>query len=715
MIELFIDGWGVDLTPECTVMLSLSVAQLTEPASHKPAKFRFDIPATRKNRTLMEFADQILSGKLFNQSQHTGTVVCNGITLLNGEVEFVRSGYKPVGEGFYRINLTVPAPLWISRAARIPLQDIPIGFEARLSAQTIQESWENDSPVKFLPVKRDAYPDYGRNQVTLQKLDYENYHPFVQVKALLDGIIGQAGYRIESQFLNEDFFKSLYMSGAYPEAVDPDAGVRLDFQAYRSGESATAIAGEDGRIYAAAQPMDHSVGNFVDAGKPYPGNPYDEAAPFFGQSFRMMDGRPAFVPDLDLVAGFEFHCSYVSQVRIESLEKLSGVDRIWWEDSLVFESSFPNPLTDRKNTAGKAGGYRVYCFYFEPEQQRRISVYDEKGVPEIFEITEQAQAIILTRDPVFAVLETFSDGQFIENEGSAWAFYSEEEYAGLPEYREVEAVFRCQPKLRKENKPVFFDTLVFEGIPGNWFTLQSGATVKPVFYTMQVTGENITFATIFAHQTQQMKLVQALAHLFGLYFYTDEGSKTVYIEPGFTFLSEGQEIDWSAKIDPQKEICLEECGGDRNQVETHLYKTGDAAVDRVNARWRTVYGAWSASVQNRFASETEKKIINPLYTATKDETDSLGSATSASMLVAGDRENSENLNFPAKIVQYLGIRQLPDGQRWGWPSYGNQYPLAMFHAAGHGWFTLCFDDIGGLLGLKNYLLPEYNRINTGKN
>ncbi|MCD8185523.1 MAG: hypothetical protein LUD68_03435 [Rikenellaceae bacterium] len=279
---------------------------------------------------------------------------------------------------------------------------------------------------------------------------------------------------------------------------------------------------------------------------------------------------------------------------------------------------------------------------------------------------------------------------------------------------EVEAQFSVSLRLCNHSKPVFLDRIVFQGELDTEMTLYSSATVKPRFYRMPVTGDPVAFASLFAHNIPQIRLIRAIAHLFGLYFYTDESTKTVCVEPRFTFLTHENETDWTAKIDPEQEIILEEWGADRHRIESYRYRPGDAAVDRVNAWWGTVYGSWEANVENRFAAPDSHTITNPLFTATKDETDSLASAPHASMIVAGDRENKASLNFPAKIVRYLCLKNLPDGETWGWPGYGRQYPLVMFHSAGEDWYTLCFEDIGGQLGLKNYHLDRYRQINSGK-
>ena len=92
----------------------------------------------------------------------------------------------------------------------------------------------------------------------------------------------------------------------------------------------------------------------------------------------------------------------------------------------------------------------------------------------------------------------------------------------------------------------------------------------------------------------------------------------------------------------------------------------------------------------------------------------------ATLLQAGDRDrqgespDTENLNFPAKIVRYTGIKTLPEGQCWGWPLYTAAYPQIAFHHTGTDPFTLCFEDRDGLPGLHTYYDGNIELYNNGK-
>ncbi|MDR0954749.1 MAG: hypothetical protein LBM20_05140 [Rikenellaceae bacterium] len=623
MIEILIDGQPVEASADCSVVLSASLSELTEPKSLRTKRHELTLAMTPQNRAVLGFPEQAFSPRRFNQEEHRGTIRCGQATLAEGNVELIRCENDLAGGGRYVLALVVPTPHWVGQATQKMLGETEIEYEGYWDEEEIQQSWTADSPVRFLPVKRDQYPAYGEAQSVISQLGFENYYPFVRVKALFEAIIQSAGYRIESSFLNEPFFGTLYMSGRYDETASNGSIARMDFIAGNTLPDRTATADSAGRVYTTAPADTHSVGTPVDTA--ILSTEYTSALSERAPAFQVIDGRPAFIPEEAVIVGFEFQMKVqlAGQVASENTEPF----RLMWGAETLYEAQWgtnPNP--------------------------------------------------------------------------------------------EIALKVRSQPLLRPKDEPVFFDTLVFEGLPvGSVLTYCFGTLIRPVFYSMPEPGALIAFASLFAHETTQMEFIEAIIHLFGLHFYTDEQTKTLYIEPRFTFLEANSVIDWTAKIDPKQPIEWEEFGGDRHQRERWGYRSGDAATERASGEGGMPYGAWEAEVFNRYGLSGRATYPNPLFTATIDRTQALSSAPAASMIVVGDRDQREGVsNFPAKIVRYLGMKPLPAGQRWGWPTYANQYPLVMFHSKNEDWFTLCFDDYQKQLGLKNYHQPMYDTINNGR-
>lgn len=715
MIEFFIDGRSVEIAPDAGVVLSAAVGQLTEPDNIREQRFPLRLPMTPANRKAMKYTEQLLSPELFNQNTHTGEIRCKGAILLYGKVELTGCETNETGSGHYRVELVVAPPEWITDAREKRLREINLHYEALYNEETIRQSWTNDSPVKFLPVKRDRYPAYGTERITLRQLTAEDYHPFIRVKTLVDKIVEDAGYRIVSEFLNEPFFESLYMSGRYARQVASDAPVQMNFTARSSAADArSSTADSEGKVYATALHAQHSVGNPVDRAEEYPGiTPgNDPAALYYGKCFRMVEGRPAFIPSENVIAAFEITLEYITGTLIQSQEKRIGISRLVWENETIYDSTIPNPLTDRKNISGESGYYRAVCF--DPTAgSHRVRVYLQNGKTELFYTDNNVHRIYLPSAYDYVACDIADEGDYRVTEN--WAFYCDAEYEAAGSFENKITVV-TPPRLREKDQPVFLDSLVFEnGAPGQSFSLSPGISIRPVFYSAPGIGSALTIPAVFDHPEYQMKLISALSHLFRLHFYTDERTKTIYAEPGFTFLNQEHTIDWSHKIDDSKPLIIEEEGREKNRTERLRYKPGDATIERFKNKTGVDYGAWVASVENKFAQAGERIRENPLFTASFDEKGSLNGAADASLIVAGNRNSEEgDLNFPPKIVRYTGLKKLPQQQRWGWPSYGEEYPLVMFHSAGEDWYTLCFDDEGGQLGLKNYHESAYDRINKSK-
>ncbi len=632
MIELFIDGRSIETAEGSTVRFSLSAEEITAPGEARERVFPFTLPMSARNRAALGFPEQCGSPAPFNRQQHTAKVVCRGAVLAEGEVELLGCEANADGAGVYRIALHVPAAAWLDETARKTIAETPLAYNRTLNAATIRESWNDEGPVRFLPVKWDEEPLYGAEITTLEMLGYENYYPFVQIKAVLEAIAADAGYRIESKFFDEPFFRSLYMSGRYAPAGSMENVFRMDFRAVRSAADKAVMTDPEGRAFATPTNAYSNafVGNLVDAPDPSAaGN-----NPFYGNSFQMIGGRAAFVPEADVIAGFEFkfRIRFTPPVLSGSLT-LKQPFRIHWNEEMLYELTAVDPRVDYVNAG-------------------------------------------------------------------------------------VELTLRSTPRLRTKNEPVFFDPVRFDGLQNyTRFTLCRGATVRPVFYAMPEAGAPLAFASVFDHRATQLDLIRAVAHLFGLHFYTDPAAKVVYIEPRFMFFDESREIDWSAKIDPERPVVWSETGNDLYQRETLCYRPGDAAVDRRSAG-ASPYGAWTVHTTHRFARSGEKAVENPLFTASLDQRNALASAPDASMIVVGARLDEEErvgvFDFPMKIVRYLGMTPLPEGQTWGWPAEVPEYPLAMFHTAGVDWYTLCFDNREGQLGLKNYHEPRYALAETGR-
>lgn len=160
-------------------------------------------------------------------------------------------------------------------------------------------------------------------------------------------------------------------------------------------------------------------------------------------------------------------------------------------------------------------------------------------------------------------------------------------------------------------------------------------------------------------------------------------------------------------------MTVAELGADLPQQFTLRYQPGDGSIARWDSANKEILGRWSAPILNRFAKEGEKTYYNPLFTPSLNQTGTYPDAPDATLLQAGDRDrqggfpDTENLNFPAKIIRYTGIKTLPEGQYWGWPLYTAEYPQIAFHHTGTDPFTLVSEI--GTVYRSPHLLRQHHR------
>lgn len=110
----------------------------------------------------------------------------------------------------------------------------------------------------------------------------------------------------------------------------------------------------------------------------------------------------------------------------------------------------------------------------------------------------------------------------------------------------------------------------------------------------------------------------------------------------------------------------------------------------------------------------------PVHPIAESKTGTYPDAPDATLLQAGDRDrqgespDTENLNFPAKIVRYTGIKTLPEGQCWGWAALYGGISTDRLSPYRTDPFTLCFEDRDGLPGLHTYYDGNIELYNNGK-
>lgn len=760
-MEVFIDGVRSDTNAETSLELSLSIASITDPTKSRTGYSKpFKLPMTPHNRQIMGDCSEITSTTMFNQTEHYVRVEQDGYTIMDGNLYLIACNENPNGSGEYSVAIIGPGKEWVRKAAATPLRQLGIDFRETISAAMIGQSWTWDKPVRFLPVERDSFAvknHYSHLFPPVKILSFEDYHPFLHVRTMFETIFAAAGYSIESEFIASNMFGSLYISGNYPrKSIDGDKS-KMDFLAGRFRE-ATATANSTGKVYADPFINFNTIGNIVETADPREVQDGKTLENVFTKNgcFTKIGNRIAFVPTHSVVIGFEYKIHYTADYYMQSRDELRTFNRLYLSAGQVKDYTVVNSNTDRRNElqAGKTFmavvfGHRdgdTYQFRYDKLANEQVDPEN----PQAGEITEIVYATFGSRTQEVTItgsqpvvnpaiwIKPAGGSSFVPYEKD-WALYD-----GYVQERgeiEVEMTIRSSPGNITPSQPKYFDQIYFGGAEaGMKFTLGKNTTIKPLFASYPCEGSTVKFEDVAAHEVSCLDMINAVRHMFNLTFFTDNLEKTVRIEPRKDFYKKEPVVDWSHKIDLSMPVSIKETGDNLAQTYTMRYLTGDGTVSRWNRTNSERFGSHSWDILNKFAKEGETISHNPMFTASISRAGSFPNAPSARLVQAGDRETDvtddlEELNFPAKIVRYLGMAKLPGEQKWGWPWSQRSYPFIAFHHNGNNpegtgintsansgdpdidmenGFSLCFEDRDSVEGLHRFYDKTFDTYNKSK-
>ena len=366
-MKLTIDQIPCDLDPSQRIALDYDAQDLADVRSgNKGHALRLRLPATRTNDRIFGFAAEPYTGQRFNAAQHTAVLSDGEAKLLQGSVRLLSAAYDSDPEG-YLIEIRSGTSEWARQAAAEMFNTLGISFSGRLTPTMIRQTWTNNTPVKFFPVCRDEYtPELSSVElIPVERfLSVDDYHPFISAATVVQTLFSEAGYTLESDFLNGEFFRSLYLSGAYSSRDTNALRNHMDFLARRTTTAAT-TANSDGRVYANPYKSINSVGNFVETVNPNDQNDLGETlTDVFSNNhcFTVEDGEIVFRPMTSVTVAFEYHIRYITDHRILDRNRLKGIDSFYLGDGTEVQGALANRYADRRNSTKPAFQYRAIVF-----------------------------------------------------------------------------------------------------------------------------------------------------------------------------------------------------------------------------------------------------------------------------------------------------------------------------------------------------------------
>ncbi len=672
------------------------------------------IPACPGNNAVFEFATDPHARQKFNLSPHTAEITEHGTPLFKGSVRLLE--ISPEG---YLVEIREGGIDWAKQAATADLSALDVPYFALLDATTVMESWSEDRPVVFLPIHRDNYirqNSSGDLMPMIRALSIDDYHPFLHLRTLIDTMFKKTGYTLQSKFMDSAFFRSLYISGAYHTRHSRNADNRMGFLAGRITE-ATATADANGRIYTDLRPFS-SIGNFVETANPRATDAEGNENPDLknnGNCFKIIDGQIAYQPLVDTVAQFEYYIKYSTGHRIVDRKTLAGFDTVFTGRGVPIRFSLPNRYEDRRTDLSTNSLYRIFVFGHREGATYRLicNIGDTVQIGE--EFTTRTHPFTSPRDTIPTVLQLQT-----RNAKGKWVPYTEDWalYDGFVDERGetlVEFRVRSDSLQLSADKPCFFNRMFFGGAdPDTPLTLSKECTLRVLFTDIPGYGQEIRFRDVAQLDCSQLTLMESIAGMFNLRFYTQEEARKVYIKPYDDFHMRRKPIDWRDKVVLTEPIIREERSAEEQEYEQFEYRPGRGAVARFNLQNETTLGRWRYHSPSYASLTGTHKHPNPLFEATLSSKGHLRNAPSASILEIGNRDAfpDEEHDRTARIVVYDGMQDLPEGEQWNYPTLGHQYPRAWFHDADRHQ-TLCFEDRDGARGLNRYhqnALDEQSRL-----
>lgn len=718
MTKLYIDNVLADMDPSTDLAISITPETLGSSNLGVVCSKSVTIPSTPHNRGLMGDCGHPYSRRMFNHSEHRARLEVRGCVVLEGRLHLVASATGP--NGYYRFYIVPDGVEW-HKALDRSIDSAAISWSSYFSISAIRDSWTQNNPiVRFLPVERGT----GKGKMNYcGRILTENYHPFIHLGSLLRAMFAEAGYAIESEFLDSDFFRSLYMSGRWSERNWRNWSDKMDFKAVRATSSPVTTADYFGRIYASPLKHYHTVGNIVDVpSSDSPEGAFNEGC--FG--LEESSGRICFTPIAEMMVAFDYDLRWRTEYRIASRTEFKGVSGACFSSGDREKLILPNNLYDYRNDP-LGVGYAYNLMIFEVTDGTTYRLLADETMADG---TTQTHELLSTTQRFTPFVNTYSNPltnlrmEGISAEGTPFSFAKDWAiYDGCVEERgsvDLRMNVRTYPRVCSPEEPLYFDEFFFEGGEQDMeVEVLEGCSVQPVFYPNIQLNKNVEWSDVAALSFTGMELLTALQELFDLQVQTDPCQRTVRIAPRREFC-DGGVVDMSERIDLSKPIVVEELGDEQLQTLRLAYRSGDKVIEEWKEEQGKEYGEWSGTICNVFAGEGTRSIENSIFTASLSEQGAIAAAPSASLIIAHPENSSaprcvQLLNFLPKIVSYRGVQPLAEGEAWNYPRRGEtNYPLVTFFddgSLGGEPRSLLFEDRNGVEGLRRWwsgLLARYN-------
>ena len=299
MIQLEIEGIFVDLYDNDPIRLNFNIEDLTDVSIKSEYSRQFRVPATAHNTDLFKTLFEV-EGYDFDVTQkREASVLIDGAEFRRGEVRLLNI-YRNDSQNKvdYEIVFLGSAKSLGSKMGNRSLQDLDLSaYEHFINYTTVTDSWDAypeggltdglfDGDIIYPLInfgnKYDGSGTITQPSISVGKthsfdaavryIETDRFRPMMRAKALIDKIFEEAGFTYDSNFLNSNEFKQIYLSG-----WGNDTDVNLDVSTSNLAKSG--IAPNDVRIF-----YYDSAPTITSTNIPYQYNYFDYGNNLAGQS-----------------------------------------------------------------------------------------------------------------------------------------------------------------------------------------------------------------------------------------------------------------------------------------------------------------------------------------------------------------------------------------------------------------------------------------------
>lgn len=708
MVEVLLDGkpcrlWeGYDLPKEA---FGLDVKATANVASQREGRsLRLHLPSSPENDELLMMANDPCAGERFNSERHQVEILSDGVRLLKGVAVLEAMEYRE-GSLSYRIKVRTGGGDWVDSAARTQLAEA-LEYSARLDGDTIIASWGNDQKVRFLPVCYDDYRvpyDESSLYPPQRVMTVADYYPFLSIYHLIEAAAKREGYALAGDWVKSNDFKRLMMSGRYVQAGEASVTRLKNFAGFEAGRTSTATAQANalGRVWLTSQVLTSSLGNVVQTTE-------GEGLYCNNDSLEIStQGGVVYHPATTQTVGFEYYLKYTTDYRIVSKTRLKCFDSVYLGEGCDIELQVANPFVNMRTRLRPNMEYVCMVFDHEPGSHYRLISYGGSTRVLVDDVTDSSFRFSTPMSSVTMIgqLQKIGADGVAKNYTGEWAVY--EGHVSERGQTVVEMTVQSPPEVVTPSGKVFNQLYLHGAEQGQTITLSAECRMRPVFTTSPAFGSMLGFKDVAAHNMRLIEVVEAVQQMYNLRIYTDEAARRVYIMPRDEFYR-GDEHDWSAKVDLSEPIEVEDMAlGEKDRFTLAYRMEGDGAVNRFNSSSESPFGEWTTEIASRATSAGERRRVNPIFSPTISS-QPYANIPNAWVMQVGDRDADQVGVVSARVVRYEGMSALATPQVWGYPSFGQQYPLAGFYVPNR--FTLGFENRDQIVGLHKHYDAELTQI-----